>query len=72
MIEPFPQKAAALSAGQRVLPGRLSDSRDLAFISQVTEADSADSVIPQVSVRTAADLAAVVASGGELGFSLLL
>ena len=54
------------------LPAGLADAGDLALVSQLTEADTADTVVTQVSVRTAADLAAVVAAGRELCLSLLL
>jgi hypothetical protein len=54
------------------LPGCLADTGDLTLIGQLSEADTAYAVISQVSVGSAADLAAVVAAGGELGFSLLL
>ena len=50
----------------------LANSGDLALVSQFTEADTADAVVAQVSVRTAADLAAVVLAGRELGLALLL
>ena len=50
----------------------LAHAGDLALISQLAEADTADAVIAQVSVRTAADLAAVVLTGRELCRSLLL
>ena len=50
----------------------LAHAGDLALISQLTEADTADAVVAQVSVRTAADLAAVVLTGRELRRSLLL
>ena len=54
------------------LPGRLLDAGDLTLVGQLAEADTADAVVPQVSVGTTADLAAVVAAAGELGLSLLL
>ena len=54
------------------LPRCFSDAGDLAFISQIAEANPADAVISQVSVRSAADFAAVVFPGGELGLLLLL
>ena len=49
----------------------LAHAGDLALISQLTEADTADAVVAQVSVGAAADLAAVVLAGGELSRSLL-
>ena len=54
------------------LPAGLADAGDLALVSQLAEADTADAVVAQVSVGTAADLAAVVLTGRELGRSLLL
>ena len=51
---------------------RLAHAGDLALISQLAEADTADAVVAQVSVRTATDLAAVVLTGRELRRSLLL
>ena len=53
-------------------PGCLADAGDLALISQFTEADTADAVVAQIGVGTAADLAAVVLAGGELSRGLLL
>ena len=49
-----------------------ADAGDLALVRQLAEADTADAVVPEVGVGTAADLAAVVATGGELGRSGLL
>ena len=49
----------------------LADAGDLALVSQLTEADTADAVVAQISVGAAADLAAVVLAGGELSRSLL-
>ena len=54
------------------LPAGLANAGDLALVSQLTEADTANTVVAQVSVGTAADLAAVVAAGRELSLSLLL
>ena len=50
----------------------LAYAGDLALVSQLTEADTADAVVAQVSVGTTANLAAVVCAGGELSRSLLL
>jgi len=44
------------------LPRSLSDARDLALMSQLTEANTANAVVTQISVGTTADLAAVVLS----------
>ena len=54
------------------LPAGLANAGDLALVGQLTEADTANAVVPQVSVGSAADLAAVIAAAGELGLSLLL
>ena len=50
----------------------LADAGDLALVSQLAEADTADAVVAQVGMGTAAQLAAVVLPGGVLGGSLLL
>ena len=54
-----------------ILEGSLAHAGDLALVRQLTEADTADAVVAQVSVGTAADLAAVVGAGGELRRGLL-
>ena len=54
------------------LPAGLADTGDLALVGQLTEADTAYAVVTQISMGSAADLAAVVAAAGELGASLLL
>ena len=54
------------------LPACLSYAGNLALVSQLAEADTADAVLTKVSVRSATDFASVVSAGGELGFSLLL
>ena len=56
----------------QALPGSLAYARDLALVSQLAEADTADAVVPEIGVGTTAQLAAVVLPGGELGLSLLL
>ena len=50
----------------------LAHTGDLALVSQLTEADTADAVVPEVSMGTTAQLAAVVLAGGELGRTSLL
>ena len=50
----------------------LTHAGDLALVSQLTEADTADTVVPEIGVGTAAQLAAVVLAGGELGRTGLL
>ena len=54
------------------LPGSLADTGDLALVSQGAEADTAHAVVTQVGVGAAAQLAAVVLAGGELGRTGLL
>ena len=56
----------------KILPGSLADAGNLALVSQRAEADTADAVVTQIGVGTAAQLAAVVLTGGELRGSLLL
>ena len=53
------------------LPGCLLYAGNLALVSQFAEADTADAELTEISVRAAADLAAVVLSGGELLLLLL-
>ena len=53
------------------LPAGFLYARDLAFVCQLTEADSANSIFSQVCVRTTADSAAVILSGGEFLLTLL-
>ena len=65
-------KGPQQSITEKDLPGGLLHAGDLALVSQLTEADTADAVVAQVGVGTAADLAAVVSAGGELGLLLLL
>ena len=64
--EPKPTKYQEKSEGS------LSDAGDLALVSQFAEADTADAVVAQISVGTAAELAAVVLASRELRRSLLL
>ena len=52
--------------------GQYKRTRDLALISQLAEADTANAVVAQVCVRTAANLAAVIMPGRELRSLLLL
>jgi hypothetical protein len=54
------------------LPRCLSYTRDLALVSELAEADTADTVLTKVSVRSATDLASVVSTSRELRLSLLL
>ena len=50
----------------------LTHAGDLALVSQLAEADTADAVVPEIGMGTAAQLAAVVLAGGELGRTGLL
>ena len=68
---PRPRRSTDLFGVILTLETGLADAGDLALISQLTEADTADAVVAQVSVGAAADLAAVVLAGGELSRSLL-
>lgn len=63
---------AAKMTHQAILPRSLAHTGDLAFICQLTEADTANAVVTQISVGTTADLAAIVLSGRELRRSCLL
>ena len=65
-------RAGLTKYGGKRLPAGLSYSGDLALIGQFSEADTAYAVVTQVSVGTAADLAAVILPGGEFCISLLL
>ena len=58
--------------GSGSLPAGLTDAGNLALVSQLTEADTADAVVAKVSMGTAADLAAVVLTSRVLCRSLLL
>ena len=55
-----------------LLERSLADTGNLALVSQLTEADTADAVVTQVSVGTAANLATVVSAGGVLSGASLL
>ena len=57
---------------EKLLPGCLSYSGNLALICELAEADTANSVLTEVGVRSTADLASVVSSGGVLRLLLLL
>ena len=54
------------------LPGCLSYARDLALVSKLAEADTADAVLAKVGMRSTADSASGVSTRGELGLLLLL
>ena len=69
---PRPRHSIDLFGVILTLETGLADAGDLALISQLTEADTADAVVAQVSVGAAADLAAIVLTSRELCRSLLL
>ena len=54
------------------LPAGFFDARDLALVSELSEADSADAVFSEVSMWSSADLASVICSRRELCRTLLL
>ena len=56
---------------EKDLPRCLPHAGDLALVSQFTEADTADAVVTQVGMGTAADLASGICTCGKLRFSLL-
>ena len=56
----------------RGLPACLLYARNFALVSEVTEANTADSELTEICVGTTTDLASVVAAGGELRLCLLL
>ena len=55
----------------KILPRSFLYARDLALVSQFTEADTADTVLAEISMGASADLAAIVFSCGELLLLLL-
>ena len=54
------------------LPGCLSYARNLALVSKLAEANTANSVLTEVGMRSTADFASVISACGELGLLLLL
>jgi len=59
-------KAFAFLPDAGNLPASLSYAGDLSLVSKLAEADTADAVLTKISMGTAADLAAVMLTGGEL------
>jgi hypothetical protein len=55
-----------------LLPAGFLNAGDLALVRKLSEADTADTVFTEISVRAAADLASVVFSRGEFLTLLLL
>ena len=60
------------AAAFRSLPGRFLYARNLALVSQLTEANSANTELTKVSMGSAANLTSVVFAAGILLLSLLL
>ena len=58
--------------GLPVLPACLLYSGDLALVGKIAEADTADTVLTEICMGTAADLASVILSGGVFLRPLLL
>ena len=54
------------------LPACLLHAGDLTLISKLSEADSADTELAHIGMRSAADLASVVGASGKFRRSLLL
>ena len=54
-----------------VLPACLADAGDLTLVGQFSEANTAQAILAQYRVRTAAQTATGVSAGGEFGLSLL-
>ena len=55
-----------------LLPACFLHAGDLTFVRQLSEADTANAVLAQISVRATADFASVVRSGGIFRRSCLL
>ena len=53
------------------LPGSFLHTGNLALVGQFTEANTADAIFSQISMRPTADFTAVIMSGAELRRSLL-
>ena len=76
-IQPFIASDIFLSLSNQLgqsdgLPACLLYARNFALVSEVTEANTADSELTEICVGTTTDLASVVAAGGELRLCLLL
>ena len=70
-IKPFIAIIYSLLMKNNKLPRSFFNTRDLTFVSQFTEADTADTVFSQVCMWTSTDSAAAVFSCGEFLFALL-
>ena len=68
----FMIRATFVALHQTELPAGFLYTGDLALVSKLAEADTANAEFAEITVRSAANLAAVVFSGGELLISLLL
>ena len=65
-------EGAQRSTAEKDSPRGFFDSGDLALISQLSEADTADAVVAEICMGAAANLAAIIVASGELGLTLLL
>ena len=54
------------------LPACLLYARDLTLVSKLSEADSANAELAEISVGSSADLASVIGTSGKFRCSLLL
>ena len=69
---PAPIKPELSRRGSFNLPACLLYAGDFALVSQLSEADTANAVIAEIGVGTAAYFAAVIAASRELRLCLLL
>ena len=60
------------TSGVRILPACLLNARNLTLVGELSEANTANTVVAQIRVGSAADLAAVIVASRELGVLLLL
>jgi hypothetical protein len=65
MMKPF-------GLDQTELPASFLNARNLTLVSKLAEADTANAEFAEIAVRSTTNLAAIVFSGGEFLFSLLL
>ena len=72
LIEESDSCQLSIPSVSSLLPGSLADTRNNTLVGEFAEADAANSVLTEISVRSAADLASVVLSRAELLRSLLL
>ena len=55
------------TSGVRILPACLLNARNLALVGELSEANTANAVVAQIRMGSAADLAAVIVASRELG-----